>query len=255
MGGEISVDSQIGKGTVFQFTIHASIVKTLKNANTQTHQVIALEANQPCYRILIVDDKVDNRQLLIQLLNPLGFELREAANGEEAINLFENWQPHFIWMDIQMPIMDGYQATQHIKAKNAQSQEVVIIALSASTFENENENALSAGCDDFLRKPFREASIFDLMKKHLGVRYVYEKTDNLPETKKTNQAVLTPSALAALPSELLSELEKATTLCDMEMINFIIDQIHSHNADLADALDTLANDFNYDDISALIVSD
>ena len=255
MGGEISVESQIGKGTVFQFTIHASIVKTLKNANTQTHQVIALESNQPRYRILIVDDKVDNRQLLIQLLNPLGFELREADNGEEAINIFENWQPHLIWMDIQMPIMDGYQATQHIKAKNAQSQKVVIIALSASTFENENEKALSAGCDDFLRKPFREASIFDLMKKHLGVRYVYEKTDNLPETKKTNQAVLTPSALAALPSELLSELEKATTLCDMEMINFIIEQIHSHNADLADALETLANDFKYDEISALLVSE
>jgi signal transduction histidine kinase/streptogramin lyase len=251
MSGDISVQSQIGKGTVFQFTIRAPIVKMVKNVNTPPHQIIALEANQPHYRILIVDDKMDNRQLLIQLLSPLGFELREAGNGEQAINIFENWQPHLIWMDIQIPIMDGYQATQHIKAKKS---DVVIIALTAGTFEKEPEKALSAGCDDFLRKPFRETEIFDLMSKHLGVRYVYEKTVNLPETIKINREVLTPTALAALPNELLSELENAATSCDMEMINLIIDKIFMHNADLANALETLASDFRYEEISALIIS-
>ncbi|OQY45051.1 MAG: hypothetical protein B6247_29420 [Candidatus Parabeggiatoa sp. nov. 2] len=112
MGGDISVQSQVGKGTVFQFGIRAQVVSSAELAykgGPTTRQVIALEPNQPRYRILIADDKWDNRQLLIQRLNPFGFELREASNGQEAINICDEWQPHLIWMDIRMPVMDGLQ--------------------------------------------------------------------------------------------------------------------------------------------------
>jgi len=116
-GGDLTVASQVDQGTVFRFEIRvkladASQVPTLK----PKQRIIALEPNQPRYRLLIVDDRVDNRQLLIQLLNPLGFLLKEAINGEEAIAIWQSWQPHLIFMDMRMPIMDGYEATQRIKA-------------------------------------------------------------------------------------------------------------------------------------------
>ncbi|RKZ83317.1 MAG: hypothetical protein DRR19_19320, partial [Candidatus Parabeggiatoa sp. nov. 1] len=172
MGGDISVQSQVGNGTVFQFTIHAFVVSAAEIASKQRpqRQVIALEPNQPRYRILIVDDKLDNRQLLIKLLNPLGFELREASTGQEAVDICDKWQPLFIWMDIRMPVMDGLQATQQIKATPT-GKEVAIVALTASTLEEEKTVALSAGCDDFLQKPFRDTDIFDMMHKFIGVRY------------------------------------------------------------------------------------
>ncbi|WP_204101786.1 MULTISPECIES: response regulator, partial [Spirulina sp. CCY15215] len=125
------------------------------------------------YRILIVDDKPVNRQLLVQLLSPLGFELQEASNGQEAIDIWQEWQPELIWMDMRMPVMDGFTATQKIKA-TTQGQATAVIALTASVLEEERAVVLSAGCDDFLRKPFREDQIFQAMEKHLGVRYIYE---------------------------------------------------------------------------------
>ena len=119
-----------------------------------------LAPNQPRYRILIVDDKWTNRQLLIKLLNPLGFELKEAENGQQAIEVWEEWEPHLIWMDMRMPVMDGYTATQQIKA-HLKGQATAIIALTASVLEEERAVVLSAGCDDFLRKPFKENDIFE----------------------------------------------------------------------------------------------
>jgi signal transduction histidine kinase/CheY-like chemotaxis protein len=132
MGGEISVGSQVGKGSVFKFYVQAKVVDSAESTTYKaTRQVIGLEPNQPNYRILIVDDKVLNRQLLVKLLNPLGFALQEASNGKEAIAIWETWEPHLIWMDMRMPIIDGYTATKQIKA-TTKGQATAIIALTAS---------------------------------------------------------------------------------------------------------------------------
>ncbi len=173
MGGKISVKSQIGKGTQFEFSIRAPVMNP---DNIITHcspirQVVALEPNQLPYRILIVDDIEDNRQLLVKLLEPLGFKLREACHGKEAIDIWKTWQPHLIWMDIRMPIMDGLQATQYIKTLS-KKEKTVIIAIATSMIEEERAMALSVGCDGFLSKPFRAADIFELMHQHIGVRYI-----------------------------------------------------------------------------------
>jgi CheY-like chemotaxis protein len=159
MGGEITVRSSVGKGSLFKFDILVSPVDAASITTKQpTRQVIALEANQPRYRILIADDKWSNCQLLIKLLNPLGFELREASNGKEAVEIWDEWEPHLIWMDMRMPVMDGYEATKQIKA-TIKGQATTVIALTATSLEEERAIVLSAGCDDFIRKPFREADI------------------------------------------------------------------------------------------------
>ena len=159
MGGEMTVESEVGRGTTFKFDINVDVVEA-KDIETKqpTRHIIALEPNQPRYRILIVDDREDNRQLLIKLLNPFGFELREASNGQEAVAIWDNWEPHLIWMDMRMPVMDGYEATKQIKS-TTKGQATAVIALTASTLEEERVVVRSAGCDDFLRKPFRETDI------------------------------------------------------------------------------------------------
>ncbi len=129
------------------------------------------------YKILIVDDRSTNRFLLIKLLQPLGFELKEATNGKEAVKTWEEWQPHLIGMDMRMPVMDGYEATQIIKG-TTKGNSTAIIALTASGLEEQKAIILSAGCDYFVRKPFREATIFETMQKHLGVEYIYRIINN-----------------------------------------------------------------------------
>ncbi|HEY9609719.1 response regulator, partial [Allocoleopsis sp.] len=259
MGGEMTVNSVVGRGTTFKFDIKVGVVDATDiEAKKPTRRVIALatqrcanEPSRPRYRILIVDDRYDNRQLLIKLLNPLGFELREASNGKDAIALWDCWEPHLIWMDMRMPVMDGYEATKQIKA-TTKGQATAIIALTASAFEEERAVVLSAGCDDFLRKPFREADIFEMMHKHIGVRYIYdEPTDSTP-AKTDIQNVLTKEALAAVPIELLTNLSQAARLCDMEEIDSYIEKIRSYNPTLSDTLATLANEFQYSQIMALI---
>jgi CheY-like chemotaxis protein len=137
--------------------------------------VIGLESGQPQYRILVVDDRLESRVLLVKLLTSVGFEVLEAVNGQEAIELWSSWEPHLIWMDMRMPVMDGYEATKRIKA-DLKGQATAIVALTASAFEEERSVVLSAGCDDFVRKPFRESVIFEKMAQHLGVRYIYAES-------------------------------------------------------------------------------
>jgi GAF domain-containing protein/DNA-binding response OmpR family regulator len=178
MGGDISVTSTVGLGTSFNFHIQ---VKSAESSEIQPakfdRRIIGLAPGQPNYRILVVEDKWANRQLLVQLLLPLGFEVKEAANGEEAIALVENWSPDLIWMDMRMPVMDGYAATKEIRAKNW-NKPPIIIALTANAFEEERMIALSIGCDDFVRKPFQENTILEKIAEYLGVQYTYAEQSN-----------------------------------------------------------------------------
>ncbi|MDM8549046.1 DUF3365 domain-containing protein [Desulfobacterales bacterium HSG2] len=252
MGGDITVESEVGRGTVFRFGIRADAAE---GAGTGTaapeRRVIALEPGQPRYRILVADDRESNRLLLMRLLAPLGFELREAENGKEAVEIWEEWQPHLICMDMRMPVMDGYEATKRIKA-STKGQATAVIAVTASVFEAERAVVLSAGCNDFVRKPFRDSEIFDMMRKHLGVRYVYDEPAREPGTEEQDRIPLTADALTALPAELRAELEQAIRSLDPTRVSDLTERIRGQNAALADALDISMDNFEYERILALL---
>jgi signal transduction histidine kinase/ActR/RegA family two-component response regulator len=183
MGGEISVESEVGCGTVFAFDIRAIAARQVDQQelpDQQQYRVVGLEDDQPVYRILVVDDLPDNRYLLKRLLKRVGFEVEEASNGQQAIEVWEQWEPHLIWMDMRMPVMDGYTATRHIK-DTPKGYSTKIIALTASAFDDERSHILAAGCDDFLGKPFRDTDIFEHMSKHLGVKYRYKARKKVSE--------------------------------------------------------------------------
>ncbi len=252
MGGEMKVKSEVGRGTVFMFDTQIQIVSEsdIEREESKRH-VIALEPNQLRFRILVVDDKYNNRLLLMKLLSPLGFDLREAQNGQEAINIWNEWEPHLIWMDMRMPVVDGYEATKRIKA-TTKGQATAIIALTASTLEEERAVVLSAGCDDFMRKPFREGDIFEMMHKHIGVRYVYsEPTKNIVEENE-KQDQFRPDSIGTLSPELLMMLKNATTEANMIAIDEVIEEIRASNPAIANHLATLADEFEYGKILDLI---
>ncbi|MBD2742812.1 PAS domain-containing protein [Coleofasciculus sp. FACHB-1120] len=269
MGGEIVVSSQLGQGTTFTFDIVASeVTKPHEKSLSITQEVIGLEPNQPVYRILVVEDVEENRQLLLKILKPLGFEVREAVNGQEAIALWSTWKPHLIWMDMRMPVMDGYEATREIKALEQQSavagennnlpanssptNATKIIALTASAFEEDRAKIMTAGCDDFIHKPFRESMLFDKMAQHLGVRYLYQ--EDLPDSSPQSATPrnLTPEDLNVMPSEWIAQFRQEVLCANDELILQLIDQIPESEASLAHTLTDLINNFRLDILFDLI---
>lgn len=251
MGGEISITSVVGQGTIFNFDIKITKVNATDIEDKQpTRRVVALEPNQPRYRILIVDDKWNNRQLLLRLLNPLGFELKEASNGKEAIEVWETFEPHLIWMDMRMPVLDGYEATKQIKTQ-LKGQATAIIALTASTLEEQRAVILSAGCDDFVRKPFREQVIFDKIAQYLGVRYIYEELSP-PHAAVVKHDSSLQASLANMPSEWVNELYEAANLIDNEQILQLLEQIPTVDAFFRQTISDWIYNFRCDKIIDLI---
>jgi len=189
---------------------------------------------------------------MVQLLNPIGFDVREAENGAVALKVWEAWEPHLIWMDMRMPVMDGYEATKRIKA-TAKGQATAVIALTASAFDEQRTVVLSAGCDDFIRKPFRESEIFEAMTKHLGVKYVYEQTETIESDKDAiSQGALNAEMLAALPLARLDNLQDVLAKVDMDMIAVEIEKISAFDRGLADKIKHLVDQYQYTTILQLI---
>jgi signal transduction histidine kinase/CheY-like chemotaxis protein len=251
MGGKITVTSELGKGSIFKFDIQASIGESSKiAAQKSTQRVIQLEANQPEYRILIVDDRWENRQLLLKLLQPIGFQVKEAANGQEAIEIWQQWEPQLIWMDMRMPVMNGYEAAQHIKS-HLKGQATAVVAITASVLEEEREVILSAGCDDFVRKPFKEPIIFEKMTELLGVRYVYEEIETKTVSKSVSIDKLTAEDLSMMPDAWLTELSEAAASVDDLLIAELMTQIPQENSILAQAIQQEVDNFNFDRIMDL----
>jgi CheY-like chemotaxis protein len=181
------------------------------------------------------------------LLKPFGFELREAANGQEALQVQESWAPQLVLMDIRMPVMDGLEATRRIKATKA-GVRTKIVAQTAHALEEERIRILAAGCDDFIRKPYRDSEIFESLAKHLGIRFVYaSEMIAAPEAAVPDRA-----ELALLPDPLISELEKVLLRLDTGAIGAVIDRIRRHNKDLGESLATLVAEFQYGAILRLI---
>ena len=164
----VKLDSP-GQGTTFAFAIPINLGEnvSIKEEDSINRNQVNVATNPPNkYRILVAEDVAVNRKLLLKMMEPLGLEVREARNGQEAVDIWLDWQPHLIWMDMQMPVMDGYEATRKIK-QSPQGQGTVIIALTASTWEEKREGILAAGCDDFLSKPFEEKVLMDKISHHL----------------------------------------------------------------------------------------
>lgn len=204
--------------------------------------MVALVPGQPEYRILIVEDQLENQLLLARLMKAIGLSVKIAENGEQGVALFQQWQPHLIWMDRRMPIMDGMEASRIIRQLPGGDQ-VKIIAVTASAFLEQREEMLVSGMDDFLRKPYRDREIYAYLNKHLGLEFVYEHPVS---GQKVNHAEkLTVQMINNLPDELCQELMMALESLESERIERVIDQVAVYDQALQSVLFQLASEFDY----------
>jgi signal transduction histidine kinase len=251
MGGDIQIKSVVDQGTTATFYLPITIVNAAAvETALPTPIPVGVADGTPNYRILVADDKWTNRKLLVKMLQPLHFEVREAENGQEALESWQTWRPHLIWMDIRMPVIDGLEAAHQIKS-SLEGQATVIIALSASSFEDDRIPILSAGYDDFIRKPFREGEIYDKLSHHLGVKFVYG--DHSPAMVSSPvEENITADDLRNLPEMWQAELYQAVLALDLTAIIQAIEVIRPQHPQIATYLTKLANKFQYDKIQNLL---
>jgi len=258
MGGEITVSSILGTGTTFKFDIPVRLATELIETPPKS-QIIGLAPEQSSYRILVVDDRWQNRQLIVKLLAPLGFQLQEAANGQEAIEIWQEWLPHLILMDMRMPVMDGYAASRYIKSQvKSESKSPVIIAVTASALAEEKAVVMAAGCDQLMPKPFRSETLLGLIEDYLDVKYIYnDHANNLPnchdqDYKNFESRPLTPEAIGEIMSgDWIVNLHVAASSGDDEDVRCLIAQIPETHANIATDLIHLTNNFQFQQIMDL----
>jgi signal transduction histidine kinase/ActR/RegA family two-component response regulator len=243
MGGTITVESAPGKGSCFRVEIPVEETRALEATPAgYQERILGLEAGQPDYRVLVVEDQCENWVLLERLLRNAGFRVRVAENGEVGVKIFQEWRPDFIWMDIRMPVMDGSEAARRIRALEG-GRDVKIAAVTASGSNSSRAELLAAGMDDFVRKPYRTQEIFECMARHMGVRY--RRTAAAPLLPCNPAVELRVDTIAALPAVLRAELRDALTALDVDWISRTVAKVAEHDADLSAALANLAKRYAY----------
>jgi signal transduction histidine kinase/CheY-like chemotaxis protein len=251
MGGRIRVQSTLGKGSIFAFEI-ALARGQAETAEESAARVVGLEADQPSWRLLAVDDTAENRALICEMLTTVDFDVRAAANGREAVEIWRSWRPHLIWMDIRMPVMDGVAATRLIRELESPGERCVIVALTASAFEHDRQAIMTSGFDGFITKPYREATIFDAISKHLGVKYRYERPRSTAAAAGATPSPLTRERLMSLPRELISRLEEALVTGDVEASNEAAEAVLVVDGELGADLRRAVREYRFDELLALL---
>lgn len=203
-------------------------------------QIRSLEPGQGAYRVLIADDREDNRTVLVRFLTDAGYEVAEAADGQEAIRQYRSWHPHAVLMDLHMPVMDGLEAIRELR-RMARSRPPVILAVTASATDEQMRAATDAGADGFLPKPVREEDLHAALQNQLGVRYIVEVSEHV-SAPATGGATVSGAAFRALPAELRRALGEAATLGQVKRLRELADRIDEQDHDLAAGLrDRIAN--------------
>jgi CheY-like chemotaxis protein/anti-sigma regulatory factor (Ser/Thr protein kinase) len=238
MGGDITVSSQLGQGSIFRFEVPRDVIGTRAGTNIP--------------KVLVVDDQFENRDWLIKLLGSVGFSVRGAENGELAIRNWEGWRPDLILMDVHMPVMDGLEATRRIK-ETPQGMETLIVVLTASALDDDRRTAAESRADGFLSKPLREDDLLENIGRLLDVVYDYRETSQTPGQAIEMPGTLNPEMLRRLPLDLVQKLREATLNGDKKSLDALIQAVSdSQDAGCAQALGGLADKYEYDALTRLL---
>ncbi len=254
MAGTIEVESVPGEGSCFRVQLvvkRASESEVVPDADRR-ERIPVLDSGEQEYRVLVVEDEPENSLLLERLLRTAGFrEIQVAANGAQAVRLFEDWRPHFIWMDLRMPVMDGIEATRQIRNLEG-GQEVKIADVTASRFSSHRSQVLDAGLDDLVLKPYRAMDIFSVMARNLGVRFNETESPRPPVDQQTKRMQLRPKHLTRLPADLRVELREALLTLNAKRISQVIDRIYERDSNAGRLLRSYADRLAYSAILSAI---
>lgn len=244
MGGELTLESDVGKGSTFALSLR--LPECVGHADIGRFSFhYRLMAGAPACRILVVDDEADDRELMRDLLAEAGVAVRTVENGAQALDCFNEWRPHLIWLDMNMPVIDGCEIARRMRSQPG-GDVVKIVALTASVFEESQRMATEAGCDELVYKPIDVDLIFDTMSRLLGIGF--EKVRVLPGPP---DAPAGETDLSLLPSEIRRRLCQAAESLETAQTREIIQEIRRTHAGIATFLDALAQSFCFDRIAAL----
>ncbi len=248
LGGDISLKSKVNEGSTFTFDINVeqSDLSQLTIKEVENH-VLGIKDSSKEWRILVADDRETNRLVLEKMLTPVGFEVRQVDNGRKAVKVFKEWNPQIILMDMIMPELDGMEATKIIKAL-PESRDVKIVAVTASVMDEDKQKVMATGVDDFLRKPFREADLFTIIRSLTGIEYQYEETI---EEFKTEEVKLNRDSLSVIPEEIFKKFKEHVIMGDMATLSELTDEVDKYSSDIADDLRQLIKQFEFERLTEL----
>lgn len=285
MGGTLTVQSRPGIGTEFRCSLPFKTNSLPTHFPSSIPNLLPLTPDSPAHRVLVVDDGAINRQLLMQLLQPMGFDLQEAPNGMRAIEQWRSWQPHLILLDILMPDINGYEVMRQIRAEESPMgaleltpteisdstvslavfsdidlmplrHHTIIIALTASAFEGEQDRLLAAGCDGCVRKPFQKQELLDKIRHHLELHYNHAELSPTTEAGAERAVAERSPALSMLElltytlplmsMEWVHQLYQAAIQANAQQVLQLTQDIPDRHTTLRDALVDLVNDFRFD---------
>jgi CheY-like chemotaxis protein len=251
LGARVDVKSEVGVGTIFTFALELEGVGAEEiETQEKPKRVLGIARSPRKYTLLIVEDQKENMLLLKNLLLEAGFAVHQATNGLEAVEKFRQFGADFIWMDMRMPVMDGYEATRRIRSLEA-GKTVPIVALTASAFKDQFHEIIEAGCDALVHKPYKQAEIFETMKRYLDIDYLYEEN-----AQEEAPAVVCNSAdlqrIRTFPETVLAPLHKALIELDSDRIAESIETIRKDDPELAAQMASLVQNYQYDRILEIL---
>lgn len=251
MQGELSLSSTLGEGSCFSILLplmpgEASVVHSLSVQRRIQHLAPGFKA-----AVLVVDDVRENRDILRRLLTDVGVDVREAENGQVALDEIESNHFDIVFMDIRMPVMDGLEAIQHIHG-DMERNDLPCIAITASTLQHQNQEVLDAGFDYFIAKPFRFEQVYECLEKFLGVQFIYEEAEE--SDTHHNQEQLDLSKLQ-LSKEQHQRLREAAELSELTEIEIILNELRTGDEkqkSFAEKLDELLAAYDFDRILEML---
>ncbi len=254
MGGSIDVRSTPGEGSVFGVEITVREGAELEPAPSR-RRIVGFDGE--ARRALVVDDKAENRAVLVGLLAPLGFELAEAEDGRAALEKAVAWHPDVVLMDLVMPVMDGFEAVRRIRRSPALA-EVVILGLSASVFEHDRRQSMDAGCHDFIPKPVDADLLFEKMRQHAGLEWIYAEERRRTAAARTDPEVDgRPATVVAPATEALERLRHLAMTGDVQTLEQALEPLADQDSryrPFAAEIRRMAGDYDMQRISDFVTS-
>jgi CheY-like chemotaxis protein len=251
MGGNITVKSEIGKGSTFTFHVEIEGGNERTVAPAIQGRIIGIENAKKAIHVLVVDDNDENVLLIVKLLVMVGFETNQAINGADAIAKFEEAGADLILMDLNMPVMDGFEAVRRIRSTD-KGRQIPIIALTALSFEEDYQKAQSLDLHGYIRKPFRVNELFVTIAKVLGIQYIYEDIPLLPVQTSIYDDASVANDISKLPEDVNLKLLGAIEVADLDTLVEIVSSFQNENPDLARHLLSKANNYEWDYLQRIL---
>jgi len=251
MGGSLTVSSALGSGSLFRLELPLERTKASLQERHPQWQIGGMEPGSTPLRLLLVDDKPDNLFFIREVLEPIGFELRTAEDGASGLAIAEAWNPHAVLLDLLMPVMDGYEMTRRLR-KRPSGEEVFILAITASAFEEDRKEAIAAGADAVLSKPFQPDELLGILGKALDIRY------RLVERRARDQHVVglgqgARQGASGLSKATIKLLRHAIQSGEALLIGKCLDELEELDESAAQTLRHMSDRFDYDAIEAWII--